>query len=214
MKEGRYIGAPFSDLGPNSAFTLNTSRKPPNWRAQRSTGWPRSCAPYPGAKTRWRSNLPFPQLHAHRNPLGNPRPRGLVLAIPTGRDDKLHLITPRSFRIANSGRSFRGETLLSRTKQKTKPLTGARISNGINALVIKFSIRKNIPGGCILRRPRSCTRKGPSRQPFCPINVLWKAIRKRTNPGEDLFPALSTSNSNPTLMRVPAHASIPDARRF
>ena len=110
-------------------------------------------------------------------------------------------------------RAFGDEPLLRFCKQKTKALIGVRLFEGIQLLVIKFSYRKNLPGGCILRRPCICTHQNP-KQPMCPIHVIWEHIRSAIRPGDPIFPSLSTRNFNPTLKRVFSRAHIPDAFSF
>ena len=111
-------------------------------------------------------------------------------------------------------RAYGNEPLLSFCRQETKARIGVRISNSVNILVAKFSYRKNIPSGCILRRPCICAPKTSAPHPFCPVHILWHHIRRTTLPGEHLFPELTQRNFNPTLKKTFAKASIPDAERF
>ena len=110
-------------------------------------------------------------------------------------------------------RAFGDDPILEFTKQKPKALIGVREMRGAQLLVIKFRFRKNLPGGCILRRPCICTPKRPV-QLMCPIHVIWEHIRLAVRPGDPIFPKLSARNFNPTLKRVFSRAKIPDAGRF
>ena len=69
-----------------------------------------------------------------------------------------------------------------------KALIGVSTVGGEAFLAAKFSHRKNLPGGCILRRPCFCF-VAKSRAELCTIHIFWAAVRRRV-PRVSCFSAL------------------------
>ena len=65
------------------------------------------------------------------------------------------------------------DCLTQSTPQEHKVLVGIRIFKGEPLLLAKFAWRKNLPRGCILRRPRLCNEKSDTTRVLCPIRMLW-----------------------------------------
>ena len=78
----------------------------------------------------------------------------------------------------------------------------------------KFSWRKNIKSGRVIRRPCYCTGDRPDARACCPAHVLWPALRQRVPPGKPLFTAANSRNSNRTLRVVVRRLLISASPRY
>ena len=111
-------------------------------------------------------------------------------------------------------RAYRGDQLLTFSPQPDKALIGPMSVGGELFLVAKLSYRKNLPGGCILRRPCFCNLASSRARLLCPIHVFWAAIRRRVDPGTPLFRAVNRGNFNRQLKAIFGRLCIPDADRY
>ena len=111
-------------------------------------------------------------------------------------------------------RAYRGDRLLSFSPQSDKALIGPMSVGGELFLVAKLSYRKNLAGGCILRRPCFCNLASARARLLCPIHVFWAAIRRRVDPGAPLFRAVNRGNFNRQLKAIFGRLCIPDADRY
>ena len=83
--------------------------------------------------------------------------------------------------------------------QADKVLIGTRSWRGIDCLIVKMSWRKNLSGGCILRRPCLCGDKNPRAQKICPPHRVWPLLAERVSSGERVFPSFRKNNVNQLL---------------
>ena len=111
-------------------------------------------------------------------------------------------------------RAFSPDNLLIFPPQPDKALIGIASVGGELFLVAKFSWRKNISNGCILRRPCFCNLGTPFATSLCPVHCFWPAVRRRVACGQRLFSKVNVGNFNRILKAVCAKLSIPDAARF
>ena len=65
-------------------------------------------------------------------------------------------------------RAFRGDPIGQPVRQNEKGLIWVRTFEGVGALVIKLTWRKNFVRGCILKRIRLCSSKKPGAKAACP----------------------------------------------
>ena len=80
-------------------------------------------------------------------------------------------------------------------------------------LIAKFSWRKNIKRGCILRRPCLCREPEPPAQVLCPVHRIWPQLADMARGGELLSPRLKHS-FNRHLRANLALAGISQSDRF
>ena len=111
-------------------------------------------------------------------------------------------------------RAYRGDEINAFSPQKEKALIGIRTTPDGCFLVTKFKWRKNITGGCVLRRPCFCTGGRPAARACCPVHVLWPSIRERVSPGEPLFTAANSRNFNGILRAVLSRLRVLAAPRY
>ena len=111
-------------------------------------------------------------------------------------------------------RAFRDDQLLAFSPQTKKALICTAVVGGATFLVTKFSWRKNMAGGCILRRPCFCSLGRRHATSLFPLHSFWAEIRRRVAPGELLFRAVNRGNFNRMLEAVCAQIHIPDAGRY
>ena len=93
-------------------------------------------------------------------------------------------------------------------------LMGVRTVGGEPFLFAKFSWRKNMASGCILRRPCFCNLTNRKAALICPVHVSWPLIRCRVDPGKPIFSAVNRRNFNRILKVVLAKLRIPEADRY
>ena len=98
--------------------------------------------------------------------------------------------------------------------QSEKILVGVRTCNNIPTLVVKFPFRKNLPGGCILRRFCTCEDKSESTRRVCHPRLIWPIIAARTEPGELRFPKYTQNNFNRRLKFILTKIKFIDDRKF
>ena len=85
-------------------------------------------------------------------------------------------------------RSFLDDRISEFPPQSEKVLIGPCTYLDTDLIVLKFSTRKNIKYGCILKRPCIC-KADRKRGPFlCPAHVLWPVLMTFAEPAELLFP--------------------------
>ena len=111
-------------------------------------------------------------------------------------------------------RNYADGPLMVFSPQEEKAIIGVSYEGNGPYLVAKLSWRKNLPGGCILRRPCFCHLASPKARKLCPVHVFWKLIRRRVDPGQPLFPAVNRRNFNRILKAVLARMGIPEAERY
>ena len=111
-------------------------------------------------------------------------------------------------------RAFKSDKLTEFSPQKERALINVVSIADEEFLVAKFSTRKNIDSGCILKRPCFC-RLGSDRAGFlCPVHALWPWIRRRTPCGQKLFRAVNRRNFNRFLKRTLGELGFPEAERY
>ena len=93
-------------------------------------------------------------------------------------------------------------------------LACVRRAENVGRFVIRSRFRKNLDGGCILRRPCLCAEAAPStRRVFHPHRV-WQSIAKRFTAWELLSPGFSPNNFRRSLMSKIAELRFPNAKLF
>ena len=81
-------------------------------------------------------------------------------------------------------------------------------------LTLRLASRRNLPHGCILKRPCLCDiAKCVEHKPF-PVHFLWPVIRARVAPPGLIFPTYTRRNVNSVLKGVLGKLSIPEASRY
>ena len=85
-------------------------------------------------------------------------------------------------------RAFSNDRINEFVPHADKALIGTRTSQDVDCLVIKLSRRKNLAGGCLLRRPCICSIKSASGRRLCPPRAFWPLISSRCEPGDPIFP--------------------------
>ena len=98
--------------------------------------------------------------------------------------------------------------------QPDKALMNVKMAGGEPFLFAKFSWRKNLPSGCILRRPCFCYLANRKDALICPIHVFWQLIRCRVDPGQPIFSSVNRRNFNRILKAVMAKLHIPEADMY
>ena len=98
--------------------------------------------------------------------------------------------------------------------QPDKALMAVRFVGGEPFLFTKFSWRKNLPSGCILRRPCFCNLTNRKAALIFPVHVFWQLIRCRVDTGKPIFSAVNRRNFNRIPKVVLAKLRIPEADRY
>ena len=80
--------------------------------------------------------------------------------------------------------------------------------------MVKFSFRKNVPGGCVLRMPCFCNLGKARASSMCPVHIIRAAIRRRVPPAQLLFRSVNRGNFNRALNAAMAKLLAPEAHRF
>ena len=111
-------------------------------------------------------------------------------------------------------RAYATDLLDDFSPQEDKALIGIRFSDGSPFLVAKLSWRKNLVSGCILRRPCFCSLSGSRAPLLCPVHAFWPLVKRRVEPGEFLFPAVTRRNFNCILKAALAKIHEPSADRY
>ena len=96
-------------------------------------------------------------------------------------------------------RAFLDDPIGEFVPQADKVLIGVREWKGVECLIVKMSWRKNLGGGCILKRPCLCNDDNPKARRICPPHRFWPLILERTSSGEHTFPSFSKNNVNRLL---------------
>ena len=93
------------------------------------------------------------------------------------------------------------DPIVDHTPQPTKALIKLSTIDGKPFLVMKFSVRKNLVYGCILRRPCFFS-FGTSRAiSLCPVHAFWPLIRARAQSGH-LLPPRSQGGTSTALLKL------------
>ena len=111
-------------------------------------------------------------------------------------------------------RAFFDDPLTEFVPQPDKALMGIRQHSDREMLVLKFSFRKNIRGGCVLFRPCLCSEKDQRARTLCPVHAIWPLIRLRTDAGEKIFPTFSPCGVNRTFKKVMTKMGYPDGPKY
>ena len=123
-----------------------------------------------------------------------------------------------SFRVPSEAlqlrRAFDDDPLTVFAPQREKAIIGVRFDGAEPFLIVNLAWRKNLPGGCILRRPCFCNLANPKAKKLRPVHIFWRNIRRRVDPGAPLFVAVNRRNFNRTLKAVLARMGIPEAERY
>ena len=111
-------------------------------------------------------------------------------------------------------RTYRNDEICAFSPHLEKTLIGIRTTPDGCFLVAKFKWRKNITGGCVPRRPCFCCGDRPDALAFCPVHVLWPAIRERVPPGQPLFTTVNSRNFNRITRAVLTRLRITASKRY
>ena len=82
------------------------------------------------------------------------------------------------------------------------------------SLILRLASRKNLPAGCILRRPCFCALAKVAAHALCPVNFFWPAARRRCQSGELLSPTITRRNANDILRAILKKLELPYAERY
>ena len=97
---------------------------------------------------------------------------------------------------------------------KRTAVLGIRGAPPNESLILRLASRKNLPAGCILRRPCFCTLSKVLAHALCPVHFFWPAVRRRCPSGELLFPSITRRNVNEILRAILKKIELPYAERF
>ena len=78
--------------------------------------------------------------------------------------------------------------------QDQKILVGVRMVAGRPLFIAKFSWRKNLKHGCILRRPCLCDESSNLTRLLCPVHKLWPRMSRNIPVRGLIFPSLTASS--------------------
>ena len=98
--------------------------------------------------------------------------------------------------------------------QNFEILAGLRSFKGTELLVVKFSRRKNLPRGCILRRPCLCDEPLVSARIFCPVHQIWPRLIQGIEIHGRLFPSLSAHKFGSALKAGMITAGYPEGGKY
>ena len=99
------------------------------------------------------------------------------------------------------------------TPQREKGLISLRRTPQGLMLIVKLSYRKNMPGGCIMRRPCFCKLGSKNAARLCPVHWFWPWVTKRKS-GQQLFPSLNGRNINRILRAILKKIHVPASERY
>ena len=99
-------------------------------------------------------------------------------------------------------RAYADDPLTEFIPQPDKALMGIRTYKEHQMLVLKFSFRKNIRGGCVLFRPCLCSEQKARARTLCPVHSIWPRIRDRTTTGDLIFSGFSPCSVNRVIKKV------------
>ena len=111
-------------------------------------------------------------------------------------------------------RAFADDPISEFVFQEEKALIGVRPFEGSVALIIKLSWRKNLDGGCVLRRPCLCNLRSRLGARICPPHRIWPLIKSRVDPGEPIFSQFTKNNFNTNLKLNLEKLDFKDAHRY
>ena len=107
-----------------------------------------------------------------------------------------------------------GDPLLACSPQQGEALIGTSVAGGGTYLVAKFSRRKNMAGGRILRRPCFCLVGRRRATSLRPIHSFRAEVRRRVAPGGILFRSVNRGNFSRMLKAIIAQLRAPGANRY
>ena len=96
-------------------------------------------------------------------------------------------------------RAHRRERLEEFSPQHEQVLIGVRSCSKIDCLIVKMNRRKNLSGGCILKRACLCSDDSSKAKKICPPHRIWPIIAQRVNVGGLIFPTHTRHNINRIL---------------
>ena len=99
-------------------------------------------------------------------------------------------------------RAYSADELLVFAPQQDPALIGSQVVDGGPFLVAKLSYRKNITGGCIMRRPCFFGLASRKARQLCPIHLFWAIIRCLVDCGALLFQSVNRRNFNRIMKTV------------
>ena len=111
-------------------------------------------------------------------------------------------------------RAFADDPISEFVSQDEKALIGVRSFRGTDTLIIKLSWRKNLDGGCILKRTCLCNLGSKVGDRICPPHRIWPLIRDRVPAGELIFDQYTKNNFNINLKQVLKKLKFRDAHRY
>ena len=82
------------------------------------------------------------------------------------------------------------------------------------SLIPRLAYRKNLPAGCILRRPCFCALTMVAAHALRPVHFCWHAVRRRCRSGELLTPIITRRNVNNILRAILKKMDLPYAERY
>ena len=98
-----------------------------------------------------------------------------------------------------------------RSPQSDKAVVGLVKADNADFLCLKLNRRKNMRDGTIMRRTCTCNPKKNTFDKFCPVHILWPAVKKRVPRGKLLFPSLKTGSLNRDLRNLFNTSGLPNA---
>ena len=81
-------------------------------------------------------------------------------------------------------------------------------------LVLKFSFRKNLAYGCIIRRPCFCSMGTNRALALCPVRRFWPLIRDRVSSGRPLLLTVTRRNINRIIKDVIGNLAAHRSERY
>ena len=81
-------------------------------------------------------------------------------------------------------------------------------------LVMKFSFRKNLVYGCILRRPCFSSVRTQRAIALCPVHTFWPLIKARVRSGHLISPSMTWRNLNRIIKAALGRLLAPHSERY
>ena len=110
-------------------------------------------------------------------------------------------------------RDFPVDPIADHAHQPDKALIKLATMDGHPYLVMKFSIRKNLVYGCIIRRPCFSVWTKQSLA-LCPAYTFWPLIKARVQSGHLLFPTITRRNLNRIIKAAHEKLADPHSERY
>ena len=111
-------------------------------------------------------------------------------------------------------RSFSSDVMDTFSPQPEEALIGARTVAGEDFLIAKLSWRKNLPSGCILRRPCFCGLHAAQAAQICPVHAFLPRISRRVELGRPLFRGVNRRTFSRISKAILGKLRISEASRY